>query len=121
MSAASTAISNQTNLDMYVDVEVVLAALSPGAGAFVGIYILEAVDGTNYPAQNDADLRITGTQVLVIIPVGQNPSTAQRVVARNVLIPPGSFTIKLDNQTGVALAASGNTLKFLPYNTNLNG
>jgi hypothetical protein len=121
MSAASGAIDNDTNLDMYVDIEVLLAALSPAAGAFIALYILEAPDGTNYPAQSAADLRLTTSQLLCVIPVGTTSSTAQRVVARNILIPPGKFKIVLDNQTGVSLASSGNTVKFLPYNTNLNG
>jgi hypothetical protein len=121
MSAASSTIGNDTNLDIFVDVEVVLASLSPTAGAFVAIYILEAPDGSNFPAQSDADLRLTTSQLLVAIPIGTTAATAQRVVARNVVIPPGKFQIKLDNQTGVALNASGNTVKFLAYDYNLNG
>jgi hypothetical protein len=121
MSAASSSIANQTNLDMYVDIEVVLASLSPTAGAYVGLYILESVDGTNFPAQSDADLRLTTSQLLVAIPIGTTATTAQRVAARNVLIPPGLFQIKLDNQAGVSLAASGNTVKFNAYDVNLNG
>lgn len=121
MSAASSAISNQTNLDIYVDIEVNLASLSPAAGAYVALYILEAVDGSNYPAQSDSDLRLTGTQLLCVIPVGVTATTAQRVAVRNIIIPPGTFEIKLDNQTGVSLGASGNTVKFNAYDVNLNG
>lgn len=121
MSSASSTISNASNLDIYVDVEVLLAALSPTSGAFVALYILEAVDGTNFPAQSDADLRLTTTQLLCIIPLGTTASTAQRVAVRNLVIPPGSFQIKLDNQSGVALASSGSTVKFNTYDLNLNG
>lgn len=121
MSAASSTISNQTNLDIYVDIEVVLASLSPAAGAHVDLYILESIDGTNFPAQSDADLRLTTTQLLVSIPIGTTATTAQRVAVRNVVIPPGAFQIKLDNQSGVALNASGNTVKFNAYDFNLNG
>jgi hypothetical protein len=121
MSAASSTISNASNLDIYVDVEVLLASLSPTAGAFVALYILEAVDGTNFPAQSDADLRLTSTQLLCTIPIGTTAATAQRAAVRNIVIPPGSFQIKLDNQAGVALNASGNTVKFNTYDVNLNG
>lgn len=121
MSAASSTISNQTNLDMFCDIEVVLAALSPTAGAYVGIYIQESIDGTNFPAQSAADMRLTATQLLAAIPIGTTASTAQRVVARNIMLPPSAFRIVLDNQTGVALAASGNTVNIKPYNVNLNG
>ena len=121
MSSASSTYDNSINLDLYVDIEVVLASLSPTTGANVAIYIWESVDGTNFPAQSDADLRLTTTQLLVTIPVGTTAATAQRVVARNVLLPPAKVQFKLDNQTGVSLAASGNTVKILPYDYNLNG
>ena len=121
MSAASSNIANQTNLDIYVDIEVNLAILSPTAGAYVALYIWEAVDGTNFPAQSDADLRLTSTQLLCTVPIGTTAATAQRVAIRNVVIPPGVFQIKLDNQAGVALNASGNTVKFNAYDVNLNG
>lgn len=121
MTVASGVISNDTALDMEVDLEINLGSLSPGTGATVVLYILEAIDGSNYPAQSDADLRLTTSQILAVIPIGTAGSTAQRVPVRNVLIPPGKFKIKLDNQTGATLAASGNTVKYISYDTNLNG
>ena len=121
MSAASSTISNASSLDMYVDVEVNLASLSPTTGAYVSLYILESVDAINFPAQSDVDLRLTSSQLLCVIPIGTTAATAQRVVARNIIIPPGAFQIKLDNQAGVALNASGNTVKFNTYDINLNG
>jgi len=121
MTAASAAVANQTNLDMYADIEVNLASFSPASGAYVAIYIAEAVDASNYPTQSAADMRLTSTQLLANLPLGTTASTAQRVVARNVLLPPGSFKLYLDNQSGAALAASGSTVKLLTYNMNLNG
>ncbi len=121
MSAASAAIDNDTNRDMYVDLELVLASLSPGAGAHIPIFIAEAIDGTNYPADAAATMRLQINQILTIFSLGITAATAQRVVSRNVLIPPGKFKLYLDNQAGVALGATLNTLKILPYNTNLNG
>jgi len=122
MSAASSTYANQTNLDLYCDVEVNIGALSPSAGAYVAIYILAAVDGTNFPAQSDADLRLTTTQLFCVIPIGTTASTAQRVAARNLLLPPQPVQFKLDNQTGVALAATNNnTVKIDAYSYNLNG
>lgn len=121
MSAASSTITNNTNLDIYVDIEVALNTLSPTTGAYVALYIWESIDGTNFPAQSDADLRLTTTQLLCTVPIGTTASTAQRVAVRNVVIPPGQFQIKLDNQTGVALNAATNTVKFNAYDYNLNG
>lgn len=121
MSSASSTITNNTNLDMYIDIEILLASLSPAAGSYVALYILEAIDGSNFPAQSDADLRLTSTQLLCNIPTGVAASTAQRIAVRNVVIPPGAFQLKLDNQTGVTLNAAGNTVKYNSYDTNLNG
>src|SRR5215472_2592898 len=123
MSAASSTYANQTNLDIYVDLEVNLASFSPATSPapYVSIYILESVDGSNFPAQSAADLRLTTTQLFCSVPIGSTATTAQRVAVRNLIIPPGAVQFLLDNQTGAALAASGSTVKILPYNFNLNG
>lgn len=121
LTKSSAAFDNTANLDIYADIEVVLASLSPTSGAFVALYIGVYEDGTNAPAQSAADMRLTTTQLLCVIPVGTTASTAQRVIARNIVIPPEKFDVYLDNQTGVSLAASGNTVKFNTYNVNLNG
>lgn len=121
MTKSSSPYDNTTNLDLYVDVEVVLGSLSPGTGSFIALYVGETVDGSNFPAQSAADMRLTSTQLLVVIPTGTATTTAQRIVARNVLIPPGKFDVYFDNQTTVSLNGTGNTVKFLAYNYNLNG
>jgi hypothetical protein len=120
MSAAGSTYDNSVNLDPYIDLEVNLASLSPTAGAYVAIYVYVSEDGTNFPAQSAADLRLTSTQLLCAVPIGTTATTAQRVVVRNLLIPPKKLQFLLDNQTGVALANSGNTVKVVPYNVNLN-
>lgn len=121
MQKSTSPYDNTANLDIYTDIEVLIAAISPAAGAYVALYVGETVDGTNFPAQSAADMRLTGTQLLTVVPIGTTASTAQRVVVRNVILPPAKFDVYLDNQTGVALAASGNTVKFNPYDVNLNG
>jgi hypothetical protein len=121
MSAASPTYTNSTNLNIYCDLELNLAALSPSAGAYCGIYIWEEADAANFPAQSAADLRLCSTQLLCTIPIGVTASTAQRVIVRNLVLPPADFKLLLDNQTGAALASSGNTVKLLAYNINGNG
>jgi hypothetical protein len=122
MSAASSTYNNQTNLDLYCDIELFLDTLSPGAGSYIDIYILAAIDGTNFPAQSAADLRLTSTQKFCTIPIGTTASTTQRVAVRNLLLPPQPIQFKLDNQCTVALASTNNnTLKIDAYSYNLNG
>src|SRR6516225_9926989 len=123
MCSASAIYDNSTagTLNIYCDLEVNLAALSPTAAAYVAVYLWGAPDGTNFPAQSDADLRLTTTQLFCVIPIGTTASTAQRVAVRNLLLPPQPVQFRLDNQTGVALANSGNTVKVDAYSYNLNG
>ncbi len=120
-SAASSAIANQTNLDVYADIELVLASWSPVAPNYCTLYILEAIDGSNYPSATAGVLRNQPSQILCTFALDTTGSTAQRVVVRNVVIPPGSFKVVLDNQSGATLASSGNTVKMNTYGVNLNG
>ena len=120
LSAQSAAIANQTNLDIYVDIELVLASLSPTAGAFCALYVAEAIDGTNYPNPSGADQRLQTTALLAVFGLSTTAATAQRVVVRNVVIPPATFKLALDNQAGVGLGASGNSVTLLAYDVNLN-
>lgn len=119
ISSASAAIANQTNLDIYTDWELNLASLSPAAGAYVAVYIALAIDGTNYPSAGAA-MRLQTSQWLFRMQLDIAATTAQRLTARRIIIPPGSFKISLDNQAGVAFGAT-NTLKMYTYNMNLNG
>ena len=121
ISAVSAAIDNSTNLDIYADFELVLASLSPTAGAHIDVYIALALDGTNYPADAAATMRLQTTQLLFSLGIGTTASTAQRLDIRQVVIPPGTFKIYLDNQAGVSFGATLNTLKMNAYNLNLNG
>jgi hypothetical protein len=123
MSAASSTYANQTNLDLYCDLEVFLSTLgsAPAAGAYVDIYVLCAVDGTNFPAQSATDLRLTSTQKFCTVPVGTTSGSTQRMVVRNLLLPPQPIQFILDNQLSIALAATLNTVKIEAYGYNLNG
>jgi len=121
MSGASSTYTNNSSLDLYCDVEFNSGGtFSPSTGAYVDIYIWESVDGTNFPAQSAADLRLTSTQKFCTIPIGTTATTAQRVVARNLLLPAGNIQFLLDNQTGATLPSTW-TVKILPYSYNLNG
>lgn len=120
-SAASGAVNNLSSLDLYCDLILHLASLSPGTGAYVSIYILVSYDGgTNYPSATGSVLRNQASQLWCTIPLDTTASTAQDIVVRNLVMPPQKFKVVLDNQAGVALNASGNTLSIESYNINLN-
>jgi hypothetical protein len=115
-SAVSAAITNETggvNLYQYIDLEVVLASLSPATGAFVDIWLLPTLDGTNY---SDSGKALQTASLLCSIQLDTAASTAQRIVRTNVPIPALDFKLQLRNKAGVSLASSGNTLKYRRHN-----
>jgi hypothetical protein len=121
IATSATPFDNTVNLDLLVDIEVFLASLSPVAGAYINLYYLGSADGTNFPAPSAADLRLTSTELLVSVMIGTTAATAQRIYVPSIPIKPVKANIVFDNQSGVALNATGNTIKFLAYDYNLNG
>jgi len=118
--ATSSAINNDTDLYLYADLELVLGALSPTAGATINLYLVQALDGSNYPAPSAADLRLSSTLFGWDFTWYSCRDSAENFCSW-ASHPPSKFKIILDNQAGVNLAGSGNTLKMSQYNLNLNG
>lgn len=108
----SAALSNATELDLYVDLEMVVTfGSAPTVGTTLDVYLVRSVDGTNYE-----DASATGP----ILPANgyagsftlRAVTTAQRMVIPQVLCPPRDFKVMvLNNATSQTTAASGNTLK----------
>lgn len=107
------ALNNESGLYQFINFELVLASLTPAAGQQVAVYIMAAVDSTpNYPDANAAD------NLVYVWPLSTSTS-AKRKTATNILIPPLNLNITVGNLTvtsGVAFAASGNTLKYRRHN-----
>lgn len=98
----SAAISN-TELDLYMDLELVLASLTPTVQNFE-FYIVRQVDGTNYE-----DTPPLNGYVGSVYPT--LTASAKRVVLPEVPVPVGTFKVHVLNRLGPALASSGNTVK----------
>jgi hypothetical protein len=103
------AITNETGLYPYIAFELLLASLSPTAGAFVDIWIDYRPDGTNY---SDPAKPLQTSSLLCTIPLDTTASTAQRINSQICTIMPMDFKLQLRNMAGVALNAAGNTLKY---------
>jgi hypothetical protein len=114
-----TAVSNQTALDLFADFSLVLASAAFVAPNYIGIYLYALNgDGSTY-----GDSRFGSSAAgpppgnYAVGNIGIVAATqAQTGTLLGVLMPPGTWKPVLYNQGGVALASSGNTLKYRTYN-----
>jgi hypothetical protein len=88
--------------------ELILASLSPTAGAYVDVWAEYAADGTNYSDHGKA-LQTTG--LLATFGLDTTAATAQRPAPVIAPILPMKLKLSLRNKAGVALPSSGNILK----------
>lgn len=110
-SAASSALDNTTALDLYDDLTLTIATQGSArsAGAIVIVYLITALDGTNYDAVNETTAEVAAVFTL------DAATTARQLTRRDVPIPPGLFEYFVRNQTGQAFASSGNILERRPH------
>ena len=106
-SAASAAVDNTSNLDLYVDLTLTVAAQgsSRSSGATVAVYLIMALDGTNYD-----DTNATTAELVAVFPLDA-ATTARQSTRRDIPVPPGLFKFFVVNSTGQAFAGSGNILE----------
>lgn len=109
-SAASSAIDNSSALELFDDLELAVTfGSSPTAGGYVSVFLLPAVDGSNY-ADGSASVAPQGGLLVGVFEVKASTS-AQRLAIQNVAIPPGLYKYMVTNNTSQAFPASGSTLK----------
>lgn len=121
-------IANQTNLDMFMDVSVrcAIASNTIAAGANLALWLYELLDdGSTY-----GDGQFTNGTQAALTPVFPPFATIPLKVAASqtlllgyanqIVIPPGSFRLALQNNSGFALTAGTQTVKYRTYNLNLN-
>jgi len=111
-TAASAEIDNSTDLNLYHDLTLTIAAQgsSRTAGATVVVYLVMALDGTNFDDVNE-----TTAEIAAVFPLDA-VTTARQTTRRDVPIPPGKFKYFIRNATGQTLAASGNLLEYRAHN-----
>jgi hypothetical protein len=108
----TTAVSNSSDLDLYMDLEcAVTFASSPTAGTLLEIYLVRQVDGTNYEDAAGGASPITPGNGFIGGFVLRAVTTAQRMIIPGVSVPPGDFKVLLVNKSGQAFPASGSTVK----------
>lgn len=122
LSAVSAAYDNQANLDLWCNLHLHFDTMTPGAPAFVNLYILVSYDGgTTYPPGTTlATLQAQATILWATVPCDVAASTHD-ICVRGLPLPPQKFKIVLENQLGATIPNNTNsTVKIETYNTNLN-
>lgn len=117
-SSLSTEVDNSLLGYMFADFEVDLASLTPtGADAAVELYLVPSVDDTQYPNFTEtgtADEQENNAYFIGSVTLSLD-AEVQIQVLRGVELPPGKFKIGLRNRANVGFAASGNTVKWRPW------
>lgn len=115
-SALGTEVDNETDRYLYGNFELNLASLSPTTGAYVALYLVPSVDGTNYP--DVSNTRPPGEEYRVgTFTIDTTATSTSLHTATNILIPPFKFKCMVLNECNVALNATGNSVDIRRHNT----
>jgi hypothetical protein len=117
-------IANGTALDMFMDISVRLAIASStiGAGANLALFLFDLLDDA--ATYGDGNF-VNGTQKAAtpaFPPFAAIPliaGAAQTLLvgeAKQIIIPPGSFRLALQNNSGFTLTSGTQTVKYRTYN-----
>lgn len=98
-----------TAAELYGDFELALASLTPTGTPSCDLYLIRSADGTNYEDATPPPNSFVGTFTTT------TGAGVKRSVLRDIPLPPGLYKPILVNNTNVALAASGSTLKVRPH------
>lgn len=84
---------------------------APTAESPINLYLVAALDATNYEVGDGTDAARTNTLIGTMNVL--NGTTAKRFTVKNIMLPPSKFKILVENKTGQSFASSGNTLKIV--------
>ena len=117
-TSGATLISNTVAGKLYVDIELVMASgVTAGSGSpHVAVYIIPAPDGTNAATPPGTSAAAAPASYLAGIIQANASASFSRGTLRGVVMPPGTFVCLIQNNLGVAFAASAsNTVTAYTY------
>lgn len=101
---ASAEIDNSSNCELYLDAELrATFGSNPSAGGHFAMYIIQALDGTNYHDGADESVAPPATAWAGNFPL-RAVTTAQKVGLMGVRIPPGKFKLVFQNNSGQSVS-----------------
>jgi hypothetical protein len=123
-------IANGTNLDQFMDIsfKLVIASSTIAAGANIAfwLYLLNQ-DATTYgdgqfTAGTAASLTPTFAPCFVfpLVAAASQTNMYGNNFGNPIVIPPGSFRLAMQNNSGFSLTSGTQTVKYRTYNQNLN-
>jgi hypothetical protein len=114
----TTILDNSTNRDIYGIAELDLGAstdLSAQTNSTCYLYLIPSYDGTNYADNADeTDEEIAGVYMVGTFSFTQK-TDSQRAIIEGISLSPVKYKAVLQNSLGVALNATGNTVKIKTY------
>ena len=83
------------------------SAVTAGTGApYVAVWILPAVDGTNYPTPPGSSGAAAPANLLVGTYQGVASASTSTIIVSNIPIPPYNFKVMIENVLGVAFPST---------------
>lgn len=111
----SDEIDNTANCDRYMDIRLhTQHASAPSAGGYYAVYLVQALDGTNYADGADGSVIPPAPTLICVLPV-RAVTTAQIVDFKFIPMPPSKFKIITINKTGQAASANTHQLYYRAY------
>lgn len=135
MATANTVVSsvadiaNQTALDQFMDLSAFCVissnTIASGANLAFWLYALQQ-DGSTYGdgqfTNGTAAAKTPTFAPCAVMPLVAAASQTNLVgFSQGILIPPGSFRLAMQNNSGFTLTSGTQTVKYRTYNINLNG
>lgn len=114
-SAAGSVVDNASEHNVYGDFELhVSFGSAPSGDGFISLYLLTALDGTNYQ-DGGGSVAPPHTAWRGNFPL-RAVTDAQRVHLHGIVLPPSKFKAVIRNSSGQAFPSSGSTVKLYTYN-----
>lgn len=124
-----SAITNGTALAQFMDISfaLILTSGTPPAGANVAFWIYNLNQDATHYGDNflpTAGTAVSGTPSFPPAAIHGIPPVASTTniygTVTGIIIPPGSFTVAIQNNSNVAFTSGTQTVQYRTYNINLN-